>query len=84
MTRTDPLAEQLHDMGETDCPACRTGRDAIKALALELAAVRLALANERTDKEAAQQEAAELRDHRTASMAEALGATTTTTIAMLR
>ena len=50
----------------------------IAALARELAACRLALLNERTDKEAAQQEAAHLRRHRTTTMAQALGVTTTT------
>lgn len=73
MTRTEnDFADQSH-MTDERCAA----------LARELARVRTQLAQVTLERDVAQQEAAELRDHRTASMAEALGATTTTRIGML-
>jgi hypothetical protein len=73
------------------CSECSDARadfaeepEIVAALARELAACRLALLNERTDKETAQQEAAELRDARTASMADALTATHATRLSMFR
>ena len=56
----------------------------IAALARELAACRLALLNTQTERDAAQAEAAELRDARVVAMADALQyAWTTTKVAML-
>jgi hypothetical protein len=79
-------AEWIHgpsgEVSKRECQCDCRPIDPVAALARELAACRLALLNERTDKEAAQAEAAALRDARTASMADALTATHTTRLSM--
>jgi hypothetical protein len=72
MTRTVDDFADLHHMDDERCAA----------LARELAACRATLHRVTLERDAAQQEAAELADARTASMAAALNATHTTRLSM--
>jgi hypothetical protein len=72
-TTVDDFAD-LHHMDDERCAA----------LARELAACRSTLQRVTLERDVAQQEAAELRDARTASMADALTATHATRLSMFR